>query len=370
MQELQTLEKDDKEILIENNENLNILEKSRVNELHKAEKENNLDSLEGNEANIEQINYKYKDSEKDKKLKFLDQENKRHDRLKENAEIKVEKWVDNLLAEVNEDMNDIIIKEEKWNKEVGETLKDILKEESSQNQRIKQEGLNDNGFDLLSNSCIKESSECIESSELRKTDLAYLIGALRDGSVYYYKGNRSYYTLFYQKYREWLENSIGKRINRSFKVGFRIDEYKEGHFRLRISNKKFYDLCRNEYDFPMEGESQLTWLIPKKIMNGSLKEKIEFIRGFFDTEGDCSPKTSKGFYLGLSQKNRQALAQLKTLLAEVGINTTEIHLIDKKSNTYRIAISYKEGIKRFIEKIGVEHPLKRNKINEMKQLID
>ena len=190
-------------------------------------------------------------------------------------------------------------------------------------------------------------------------DLAYLVGALRDGSVYYYKGNRSYYTIFYQKDKTWLENSIGNRIKSLFNVNYTIDEYKKEHYRLRISNKSIYELWQNEYKFPKEGKGQDDWLIPEKIMNGTLDEKIMFIRGFFDTEGDCSPKSSKSPYIGISQKNKEVLEQMKGLFDEVGINTTKVHLIDKKSNTHRIAISDKVSIKLFIEIIGAEHPLKR-----------
>ena len=105
---------------------------------------------------------------------------------------------------------------------------------------------------------------------MMNADLAYLVGALRDGSVYYYKRNRSYYTLFYQKEKSWLINSIGKRISHLFNVHYTIDEYKKEHYRLRISNKCIYELFRFEFCFPEEGEGQQHRLIPDKIKKGNI----------------------------------------------------------------------------------------------------
>ncbi|MHA1401238.1 MAG: LAGLIDADG family homing endonuclease [Candidatus Heimdallarchaeaceae archaeon] len=196
-------------------------------------------------------------------------------------------------------------------------------------------------------------------------DLAYLVGALRDGSVYHYKKNRSYYTLFYQQHRSWLEESIGERIKRLFGIKYLIDEYKLGHYRLRISNKRLYELWKNEFKFPEEGETQANWLVPKQILQGTIEEKAAFLRGFFDTEGDVSPESSSTFYVGISQKNSTVLLQLRELINELGIRTTIPHIIDQKSQTYRISITGKEEIRKFAEVISSEHPVKCKKIKQM-----
>ena len=194
------------------------------------------------------------------------------------------------------------------------------------------------------------------------SDLAYLIGALRDGSIYYYKKNRSYYVLYYQKYKSWLEQSIGRRIKALFNVNYRIDEYKKGHFRLRLSNKKLYHLFRNDYEFPVEEKTQINWTIPKKIWNASNEVKISYVRGFFDTEGDVSPNSSNTKYIGISQKNIKVLKEIKSILTELGIYTSKEHIIDRKSKTYRISIIGKKNIKKFYSIVGSEHPIKKKNI--------
>jgi len=196
-------------------------------------------------------------------------------------------------------------------------------------------------------------------------DLAYLVGALRDGSVYYYAKNRSYYTIFYQKNIQWLKNSIGERIKKLFGINFRIDEYKTGQYRLRISNKHLYELWKTVFLFPKETTTQVNWNIPEKIIKSKKKEKTAYIRGFFDAEGDVSPTNSTTKYIGLSQKNIVALTKLRELIEELGLKCSKIYLADKRSNTFRVTIIGKQQIHKFYRVVGVEHPVKLKKIEEI-----
>nr|KXH71024.1 MAG: hypothetical protein AM324_09295 [Candidatus Thorarchaeota archaeon SMTZ1-83] len=50
--------------------------------------------------------------------------------------------------------------------------------------------------------------------ESNDESLGYLLGAIRDGSVFYDKASRNYFTMYYQKHREWLEESISPRMER------------------------------------------------------------------------------------------------------------------------------------------------------------
>lgn len=196
-------------------------------------------------------------------------------------------------------------------------------------------------------------------------DLAYLVGALRDGSVYYYARNRSYYTIFYQKSRLWLEHSIGSRIQTLFGLKYCIDEYKPSQFRLRVSSKRLYLLWRDLFSFPPEGLTQFYWSIPSPIMRGSSPVKAFYLRAFFDTEGDVSPLSSSTCYVGFSQKNVFVLEQLRQLLISLGISPSAPYLADSKSDTYRIVISTKSNIFRFINLIGSEHPYKSSALSRL-----
>jgi len=200
-------------------------------------------------------------------------------------------------------------------------------------------------------------------------DLAYLLGALRDGSVYYYPKNRSYYTLFYQKNKSWLIHSIGLRLQSLFGVRYRIDEYKSGHYRLRVSSKRLYLLWRDIFSFPSEGLGQFYWFVPSIIFHSDLSVKSSYLRGFFDAEGDVSPLSSSTFYLGISQKNKFVLESIRLLLQDFNIVSSSPSIADKSSQTYRIIISHHSNISLFAKYVGCEHPAKAAKLARIVSII-
>lgn len=91
----------------------------------------------------------------------------------------------------------------------------------------------------------------------------------------------------------------------------------------------------------------------------SLKEKIEYIRGYFDAEGGVARKKHVRYYLYFAQKNLSDLQRVKSYLGEVGIKCGTIHCPSQKVDPhyfrfYVRAASYAD----FAEKIGSRHPVK------------
>jgi intein-encoded DNA endonuclease-like protein len=207
----------------------------------------------------------------------------------------------------------------------------------------------------------------IESS---KESIGYLVGALRDGSVYYDKASRNYFTMYYQKHREWLEDSIGPRLEKEFDKSGRIEEYTPGHYRLKLSSKELYSMWKEQFHFPEDGLGQGSWNVPEEIKESNTHVKACFIRGVFDCEGDVSPESSKTPYVGISQKNETFLGEIKDMLSEMDIQAGKIHIIDAKSDTQRIAISEKYSLKRFITIIGSEHPVKAKDLYRIRSLLE
>jgi intein-encoded DNA endonuclease-like protein len=143
-----------------------------------------------------------------------------------------------------------------------------------------------------------------------------------------------------QKGTEWLK--ILQQILK--KLGYNSWIYKEG------KNRKVYVLetLANFLDFNFD---------PLSLK--SKKEKIGYIRGFFDAEGGI-PKTEKGrFYIQLVQKINEKLKKVKKLLSELGIKTGKIHNPSKRAdpNYWRIYV-LKESQKEFVKVIGSWHPRK------------
>jgi len=199
-------------------------------------------------------------------------------------------------------------------------------------------------------------------------ELLYLLAALRDGSVYYDKAARNYVVAFYQKNREWLEETLRPMITIAFHKKPMIDEYKPGHYRLRIYSKNVYDLIKRVYGFPEDHCGQAFWGVPEKLRSLNPEDLIPFIRGFFDAEGDVG-LSEKSPYIGFSQKNREVLLFLKENLERLDIKTGDVHLIDLRSHTYRFVIASKEGLKRFIKLIGSLHPEKIVKLHRLGRIL-
>ncbi len=169
----------------------------------------------------------------------------------------------------------------------------------------------------------------------RDTIKAYLLGALHDGTLN--KGKRF---RFSQKGDEWL-----KLLQTLFKkIGYNSWLYKEGKERDVYVLETLADFLEIEFD-----PNSLT----------ERKEKIAYVKGFFDAEGGIPHERKSRFYIQLSQNSKDKLRKIKMILYNSGINTGEIHNPSSKINPkyWRMYI-LSESQWDFIRKIGSWHPKK------------
>src|SRR3989344_8948722 len=130
---------------------------------------------------------------------------------------------------------------------------------------------------------------------------AYLLGTLHDGTLN--KGKRF---RICQKEREWLE-FLQDLLQ---KLGYRSWIYKEGKTR----NLYTLETLANFLDFT---EDPLEF--------SSVRERVAYVRGFFDTEGGIPSKKEYRFYIQLVQSNYAKLDKIKTILKEISIRVGDIH---------------------------------------------
>ena len=115
-----------------------------------------------------------------------------------------------------------------------------------------------------------------------------------------------------------------------------------------------------------EGKSRNLWIVefPKKILKDviirSRKDKIEYVRGYFDAEGGIAKQSSVRYYLFFCQKDKKDLLQVKRYLEKLGIMCGTLHNPSKKvdPNYWRFYISAKSYAD-FARIIGSDHPEKR-----------
>jgi intein-encoded DNA endonuclease-like protein len=193
---------------------------------------------------------------------------------------------------------------------------------------------------------------------VKRTDIAYLVGALRDGSVFHYR--RNYTCVWYETSYNFLRRSIGSRLEKIFGKKPKLLEYKPGQWRIRTYSQKAHDLFVNEFGFKSPQEF---WGTPKpvKLWNGPLI--ASYVAGFFDAEGDVSKKEA---LVGFSQKNVESLEFIKNWLEKHGIRTSRIVVADKKSQTMRFYISSRREVEKFRRLVPFEHP---EKISLLKRVL-
>ncbi len=130
------------------------------------------------------------------------------------------------------------------------------------------------------------------------------------------------------------------------KLGYKSWLYKEGKNRTVFAletTAKFLDFNLN----------------PLKLK--TKREKIAYLRGFFDSEGGIPQKDSYKFYIQLTQKNKNKIVRLKKILTELKINSGKVHNPSARTdpNYWRIFVSVKSHYD-FIKIVWSWHPVKQN----------
>ncbi len=160
---------------------------------------------------------------------------------------------------------------------------------------------------------------------------AYLLGLLHDGT------KRIKTIRIVQKEKDFIE-FVMKGIH---SLGQNAWMYKEGKSR-NLYVVEFSKSFLNEYIITSE------------------KDKIDYIRGYFDAEGGISRSSSVRYYLYFAQKNLHDLEEVKTYLEDIGIKCGKVHnpssLIDP--DYWRFFISSKSYTD-FARIIGSWHTTKK-----------
>lgn len=196
--------------------------------------------------------------------------------------------------------------------------------------------------------------------------LSYLIGALRDGSlpeVY----NNQYEIQFSQQNTEWLEKVIVPTIEDVFRIKTKVESYGNQIPRIKIYSKPIYFFIKKFFEYPER--LQVTWTVPKLIINSPSEIKKWFIRGFFDSEGEINIKQKRiVIHHSWNGQTPTVLEQLKEILLkdfDIESKVSKPHK-EKGFLSFDLRIS-KENVWLFYQKIGTSHPEKILKFSIMEE---
>ena len=164
---------------------------------------------------------------------------------------------------------------------------------------------------------------------------AYLLGALHDGT---YSSNKRF--RISQKGTEWLK-ILQKFFNQ---LGYNSWIYREGKDRKVYVLETLADFLDFKFN-PLQ--------LNKK------KEKISYIRGFFDSEGGIPQDSKVRFYIQLVQNDKEKIEKLKKILSNLRIETGKIHNPSRmvNSNYWRMYI-LANSQRKFVKVIKSWHPKK------------
>jgi len=181
----------------------------------------------------------------------------------------------------------------------------------------------------------RESSETIRQTPLTRSEiLAYVQGAMHDGSL-----NKRRRVRIVQRHKQWLE-MIHNLLQT---ISIRSWIYREGKTR----NLYVLETVSPELDFKFD---------PLRLQ--TKRERIMYIRGFFDAEGGI-PRNGKRFYIQLAQKDYAKMSAVKKILGGLNIKSGKIHNPSKRVDPdyWRIFVPVKHH-HAFAKHIGSWHPVK------------
>ena len=195
------------------------------------------------------------------------------------------------------------------------------------------------------------------SAKILTPNKSYLLGVICGDGYINYKG---YYVSletitieFIRKFQERFTKVYGPDFCGS------ISPTCNGKQRIVICGKEMTEDIKNY--LPVKGS--FCWKMPEAIKMANEECKINFLRGFFDSEGSVN----KRYSLEIHSSNKIGLNEIKELLKDINIKTSEIKSkIKINKPRYVIYITGKKNIVRFISIIGTNIP---HRLNEMKNLL-
>ncbi|RLF07454.1 MAG: hypothetical protein DRJ64_02960 [Thermoprotei archaeon] len=178
-------------------------------------------------------------------------------------------------------------------------------------------------------------------------EIAFLIGALEDGSLIKRAKIGDFSVEIEQKDKKWLEK-IAENFKKAFSITPTITYRKDKNvWRLRVYSKKIVEKLEH-YQKNLE-----------ELLYQSLEIQKSFLQAVYDAEGSVDKNKWR---ITLSNKKIELLLLLKKMLKNFGIETQKIW--HYKWGVKVLPITKKKNIILFYKLIGFSHSLKKRKLEK------
>ncbi len=202
-------------------------------------------------------------------------------------------------------------------------------------------------------------------------ELAYILGALRDGCISKYKeksGKLHYHLSIYSKCIGWLK-ILQKFFKKTLGKAPKIVIPRNRTPYLRIYSKEIAEMFHTRFQHPLS--QQVSWQTPSAIKESKNKDILKwYVAGFYDAEGgvDIHKKEAK-FYLSWNGEKCPPLEDIKEILEKVfGIKTGKVcRYTNPRGKFPRFVLRIK---RKFLEKFFLLFPLQHpQKLRKLKAVL-
>lgn len=193
----------------------------------------------------------------------------------------------------------------------------------------------------------KTNSNVIKFPKILSDDLAYLFGALRDGSLVHY--SYVYEIEYAQKHPAWLEKILAPKIERCFGIKVTVKQRKNKSFVIRIRSTAMFAIIK--YITQHQANYQST---PEIILKSPFELQKHYIAGFYDAEGRKN-LNDLNIYQQWYNKTCPPLEDIKKILERRNINSK--FRIKPQNNAFLFTLHIEgKSRRRFLENIPIQHP--------------
>jgi len=167
-----------------------------------------------------------------------------------------------------------------------------------------------------------------------------------------YRSGRKTKISFYNK-----DKNLVCRFMSDVKLVYGLDaRYNPNRYEVNVFSSKMYDDLTKNTSF-----GSRTWSIPIELLNADKTIKAEWLKAFFDCEGNVET-TGRHKRVNLASVNKKGLEQIRDLLHELGIDS---YINGPYGTAYRLRISKKHNLCKFLETVGFGHPAKQQLLSNI-----
>lgn len=207
-------------------------------------------------------------------------------------------------------------------------------------------------------------------------EIAYILGAMRDGSFIRNKTYGIHRIMVYQKNKIWIE-----RVSALFEISFGKKptiqkDNRDNVWSLMVNSVEIF---RSLVKIGEYNGNQKDWNTPSFIIKAHPEVKKEYIKGFFDAEGGVPHIEKrriepKNIRIHFTQSNKKCLEEIKQMIEFFGIKTGRVcgpyYKKGYSDPIHRLKIHGISKVAKFNKIIGSMHPEKQIRlhiINNMAQ---